>query len=90
MTATAIGTVDGKRVTTPLKLVKLTIPGAYAVARQWPAEGQWALEFVATNGDLTTSAVLPATGDDVPRHEGKFYPRRPTPEEVNAVLTARR
>ena len=90
VTGTAVGMVDGKRISKPLKLVKLSTPGAYAVARQWPDQGQWALEFVAINGALVTSAVLPAIGDEVPRHEGKYFPRRPSPEELNAVLTARR
>jgi hypothetical protein len=90
VTANAIGTVDGRRVTTPLRLVKLSIPGAYAVARQWPVQGQWALEFVATSGERVTSAVLPAIGDDVPRHEAKYFASRPTSDDINAVLAVRR
>ena len=90
VTGTAIGIVDGKRVSKPLKLVKLSTPGAYAVARQWPAEGPWALQFVATTGDLVTSAIMPANGDDVPRHEAKYAPGPPNPDQVNAILTAQR
>lgn len=89
VTATAVGMVDGKRISTPLKLVKLSTPGAYALSRQWPAQGRWALEVVAVSGERVTSAVLPATGDDVPRNEAKNFAGRPPAEQVNAMLASR-
>jgi len=90
VTGNSIGVTDGKRVSNPLKLVKLSIPGAYAVTRQWPAEGRWALEFVATTGDLVTSLVMPATGDNVDRQAGKYNPGRPAPGDIDAVLAGAR
>lgn len=41
----AEGVVDGKRRSIPLKLVSTGRTGEYAVFKQWPGEGTWALTF---------------------------------------------
>src|SRR5580704_2703611 len=41
VTATAEGIVNGKRQTIPLKVIRLSEPGAFAVAQTWPREGTW-------------------------------------------------
>lgn len=89
LTGTMKGFENGKLVSQPLKLAKLSGAGMYAVTRQWPGEGEWALEFVAVDADRVTSAVFSAKGGEVDRHQGKYFPRRPTQEEVASVLHAR-
>src|SRR5437764_533120 len=49
MTGTATGVVKGQRQTITLKVIALSEPGMYAVTQQWPAEGRWVLQFVATD-----------------------------------------
>jgi len=83
------GFENGKLVSQPLKLAKLSGAGMYAVTRQWSGEGEWALEFVAVDADRVTSAVFSAKGDEVDRQKGKYFSRRPTEEEVASVLLAR-
>ncbi len=41
------------------------------------------------NGDMVASTVLPAIGDDVPRHEAKNFAGSPPEAEVNAILAVR-
>lgn len=55
--AHAEGVVNGKRKTIPLKLEGTGATGVYAVARQWPAEGSWALVFSVDRGGQTTALV---------------------------------
>jgi hypothetical protein len=86
ITATAIGVVDGRRQSVPLKLVPLSEPGMYAVARQWPAEGRWMLQFVATDQDRVTSTVVAVGPAGIERQTAKFRPGQPAPEDVAALL----
>jgi hypothetical protein len=57
VTATAEGIVDGKRITLPLKVIRLSQPGAFAVAREWPAGGAWVVKMIATNPDYKNYAT---------------------------------
>ena len=62
VTASAEGIVDGVRKSILLKIVPLSTAGTYAVVREWPAEGSWAVRMVATNPDYkdyATSVVVP-------------------------------
>ena len=43
LTGRAIGVVDGKRRTIELTIERTSVPGVYAVRRNWPDEGAWAL-----------------------------------------------
>lgn len=64
--ASAEGVVNGKRKTIPIELKPTGATGVYAVTRQWPAEGAWALVFSIDRGGQTTALVkLDAKG--VPR-----------------------
>src|SRR3954464_5979026 len=47
VTANAVGTVNGERRSIPLQLTKLSVPGMYGVAQQWPKEGKWVIQAEA-------------------------------------------
>ncbi len=88
ITATAIGLVDGRRQSVPLKLVRMSEPGMYAVARQWPAEGRWALQFVATDHDRVTSTIVRVGQGGVERATVKYRLGQPAAEDVAELLNA--
>jgi hypothetical protein len=87
ITGTAIGMVDGRRQSLPLKLVPLSEPGMYALTQQWPAQGRWVLQFVATDNDRVTSALVAVGPSGIERQTAKYMPgRQPDAEEVAALL----
>jgi len=45
MSGTAEGLINGRRQSIPLKLLKTSKRGVYAVTRQWPIEGTWVLRL---------------------------------------------
>jgi hypothetical protein len=53
----AEGLVGGERRTIALEIARAAEPGAFNVARQWPAEGQWALVF-SVAGEHPVSALV--------------------------------
>ena len=55
----AEGLVGGVRRTIALEVEPGPRPGVFSVARQWPAEGRWALVFSVSNGnfDITFGAT---------------------------------
>ena len=67
--ATAEGIVNGKRHTIPLKTVALDAPGAYAITRQWPAEGKWVVVLSGTHPSFSTptETAVPVEGDTYSR-----------------------
>jgi len=89
VTATAEGIVNGKRTTIPLKVVKLAEPGAFAVTREWPQEGDWVVRLVATHpafGTFATGIVAPVSGGEVSPASAKIYRRAPTSDDVDTAL----
>jgi hypothetical protein len=86
VTGTAVGIVDGQKRTIALKLTPLRQPGAYAVARQWPADGRWVLQFVATNDGHVTSALIVSNPDGIRFAGAKLAPRAPSATEVDSLL----
>ncbi len=90
ITANAEGVINGKRETIPLKLMPLSGPGIYGVARQWPAEGRWVLTIVAANPDFKRqpSVIVSVNGDTADFASVKHADRAPTTEEVQAALAA--
>jgi hypothetical protein len=90
LTAAALGMVDGKRQTIPLKLAKLPAPGMYALTQQWPAEGRWIIQIVGHNGGMTTSALVAAGPDGIDRDNAKLVAGEPAPNDVDALLVARK
>jgi hypothetical protein len=82
----AIGFVNGERKTIPLKVVALREPAMFAVTRQWPSEGKWAIQLVGKYNGAVTSAVMIAGPDGVDRKNAKFFRGLPEEAEVNAML----
>ena len=84
VTGRAEGIVNGKRQSVALELTATGKAGAYAVRRQWPAEGKWVLIFNGTSGGRVTHTIVELAPD------GKLRPRmlmRPaTNAEVEAAL----
>jgi hypothetical protein len=57
ITATAEGIVGGKRQTVPVRLEEMS-KGVYAVKRQWPREGAWALNVTGRYQQHTSSVLV--------------------------------
>jgi len=86
VTATAIGIVDGQRRSIPLKLDKLSEPGAYALSQQWPKEGRWVIELVARNDQQFTNTLLTAGPEGVDRLHAKADIKEFKAGDVDALL----
>lgn len=89
VSATAEGILAGKRTTLPLKVIKLSTPGMFAVRREWPSEGVWAVRMVATNPeykDYATGVVVPVGKNSWRRAGAKQFFHAPTDEDVNSAL----
>ena len=85
---TAEGIVDGARKTIPLTIARASEEGVFTVARQWPAEGKWALVFsVEGSHAVSTMAELePGATIRIARQKATY--EKPTPGEVQAVLAS--
>jgi hypothetical protein len=90
LTASAISVVDGKRQSIPLQLIALSEPGMYAVTRQWPAQGRWVLQFVATDQGRITSTLVSAGPGGIDRQSAKMAMRQPAEEDIAALLAGGR
>jgi hypothetical protein len=89
VSATAEGVVDGKRQSIPLKVISLSTAGTFAVTREWPEQGTWAIKMVATNPDYkdyATSVVVPVHKDEVQLSVAKYYFHAPSNAEVSLAL----
>ncbi len=89
VTATAEGIANGKRQTVPLKVIKLSEPGAFAVSHEWPQDGRWIVKMIATNPEYknyTTGIVVPIRKDGPSRASTKVFYHAPSPDEVNLIL----
>ena len=89
ITATAEGVVDGSRRTIPLRVVPLSVPGTFAVMREWPVEGNWAVKLVAMNSeykDYATGVLVRMEENGFDWAGVKHFYHAPTPGEVDAAL----
>lgn len=86
LTATAIGTANGERREIPLKVDRLSEPGAFSIAQQWPKEGKWVIELVARNPDQFTNTLVIAGPQGVERTKAKIAMQPFTPTDVDAML----
>jgi hypothetical protein len=86
VTATAVGIVDGERRTIPLKVEKLSEPGAFALTQQWPREGKWVIEIVGKSATLSTYTLVSAGPDGVDRLHARQAMKAFTPAEVESML----
>jgi hypothetical protein len=88
--ASAEGVVDGTRRSIPLKVFPLSTAGTFAVTREWPAEGTWAVKMVARNPDYkdyAASVLVPLENGALRWASVKHYYRAaPAETEVAAVL----
>jgi hypothetical protein len=86
LTATAIGTVDGKRQSIPLQVTKLSEVGTFALTQQWPREGKWVIELVAKNPEQFTTALVVAGPQGIDRLHAKYNMKAFSPSDVEAML----
>jgi hypothetical protein len=87
--ATAEGVVNGMRKSIPLRVISLSVPGTFAVTREWPNGGIWAIKMVATNPeykDYATSAVVPIRNSAAQLEAAKRYYHAPTETELSMSL----
>jgi hypothetical protein len=84
----AEGVVAGERRTVELEIKKSDEPGVFSVARQWPAEGRWALVFSVRGGHAVSTLVKLAPGAElrIAEQERSFEP--PTPQRIETLLAS--
>ena len=92
---TAEGMVGNERRSVRLRFEKTSQPGVYALRRQWPAEGRWALVVSTgpTDAAATALVALGARGAQVAsvtvptrQQDGWSVPRAVTRAEIDALL----
>lgn len=86
LTAIAIGTVNGERREIALKVDKLSAPGAFAIAQQWPKEGKWVIQLTAKNPQQFTNTLVVAGPSGVERTKAKYDMHPFTASDVEAML----
>ena len=89
ITATAEGLVDGSRKSIPLTVIRLSTPGTFGVAREWPDQGVWAVQMIATNPDYknyATGILAPVERDFIRWAAVKHYFHAPAAAEIGSVL----
>jgi hypothetical protein len=86
---TAEGMVNGMRKSIPLRVIALSAPGTFAIAREWPEQGTWAIKLVATNPeykDYATGVVVPIHNNAVQLRAANHFFHAPTDAEVSLAL----
>jgi hypothetical protein len=86
VTATAIGMVNGQRKTLPIELTKMSAPGTYAVAQQWPKEGKWVIQLVGRNDEQFTNTLVTAGPQGVDRLHAKADKNAFGSQDIEALL----
>ena len=91
VSGTAEGLVDGARRSIPLKLEATSTPGVFAVRKQWPSEGTWALKISLFS---TTAIVALDRSDNVASvriptmlAEGRPIPRKVLARDIDSTLS---
>jgi hypothetical protein len=72
-----------------LKVIPLSTAGSFAVTREWPDEGTWAVKMIATNPDYkdyATGVVVPFQRDLGSLGAAKHYFHPPSEAEVSLSL----
>ncbi len=82
VTAVAVG--KDRRI--PLVVTKLSEPGAFAIAQQWPKDGRWVIELTGRNDEQFTNTIVAAGPDGVDRLHAKFAMRAFTGAEIASML----
>jgi len=86
VTATAVGKTKGETKSIALTLTKLSGPGMYAIAQQWPKEGKWVIHVEARADQMVTSTIIPAGPNGVDHLHAKSEMRAFAPREVESLL----
>jgi hypothetical protein len=86
LTATAVGMVNGKRQTIPLRVTKLSEIGMFALSQQWPKDGKWVIELVARNGEQFTNTLVSAGPGGIDRLHAKWDMKAFPPAALEAML----
>ena len=87
LSGTAIGLVNGERRTLALEATASGEPGVFNVARQWPAEGRWALVFGVSNGKgEVSSLVVLEPGSPLRIADQRMTFDRPSAERIDKAL----
>jgi hypothetical protein len=84
----AEGLVGGQRRTIALEIKRAHEPGAFNVARQWPAEGQWALVFTVVGEHPVSTLVTLEPGAGVRIAAQKQGYEKPTAETIVTALAS--
>ena len=87
---TAEGVVSGQRRTLALEIKAGSEAGVFSVARQWPAEGRWALVFSVNGGHNVSALVTLEAGQALRIASQQMSYEKPSPEQVEAALTSTR
>ncbi len=86
VTAYAVGTVNGERRSIPLQLTKLSVPGMYGIAQQWPKDGKWVIQAEARADDLFTNTLITAGPKGVDHLRAKSDMKAFAKSDVDAML----
>ena len=86
VTAAAIGMIDGRRQTIPLKLTPLSEPATFALAQQWPKSGHWVIQLIGRNGEQFTNTLVTAGPEGIDRLHAKSEMKQFREAEVQAML----
>lgn len=86
---TAEGTVGGERRTIPLEITRSSEAGVFHVARQWPAEGRWALVLTVEGGHAVSTLVALEPGPRVRVASQRMAFEKPSAERIAAALEGR-
>ena len=86
ITGNAIGIVEGRRQTIPLKLTAMRDPGLFAVTKQWPDQGRWIIQFVGRSGTAVTTTLAAIGPDGVDRYSKKEMGGEASEAEISAFL----
>jgi hypothetical protein len=85
---TAEGLVGGQRRTIALEIARAAEPGVFAVTRQWPAEGQWALVFTVAGGHPVSTLVTLEPGEGLRIAGQKQGYEKPSAGRIVAALAS--
>ena len=86
LTATAVGVVDGKRQSIPLRVTKLSRPGEFALTQQWPKDGKWVIELVGRNGEQFTNTLVAAGSNGLDRLHAKYDMKAFSKRDLESML----
>lgn len=84
---TAEGLVSGQRRTLELEIARGAEAGVFSVARQWPAEGRWALVFSVVGGHDVSTLVTLEAGQAIRIVDQRMSYEKPSPQRIEAALT---